>query len=523
FIRQTTSVHPGSSLDPQLLDRTYAELKNRFNPVYGGFGPAPVFPMPHHIMFLLRHFRRTNDREALDMAVTTLVSMRAGGIYDHVGYGFHRYSTDEQWLVPHFEKMLYDQALMAIAYTEAYQVTGRSDFRKTAEETLTYVLRELRTPEGLFAAAQDADSEAGEGRYYVWTVPEVRSVLGDRDFTIARDLFGLRDEGNFAEGSKDGLNIIHTKLHDAHLIERLGLKIDALADKSESILEKLRLKRSGRKAPFKDYKALTDWNGLMIASLAKAGAAFGSETYTDAAMKAAEFLLNTMVVKGTLKHVYLAGTARLEGGIDDYSFFIWGLIELYESTFKPHYLKAAMDLNTAFLKSFRDSGSGGFFSTSVNEAVPIARIKTATDNAIPSGNSVAMLNLLRLAGLTGETALRDLAADTGKAFSGLVDRIPSAHTFMMCALDLMTGPSFEVVIAGEPDRLDTCDMISAVRGRFLPNAVFRLKPPLMNEEEPSFLQGKTPIGNRSTAYVCTDLSCRKPTTDIKKMLEYLSS
>jgi uncharacterized protein len=520
YIRHEAAIRPGDGLDTQLIDKTYSELKSRFSPAYGGFGPAPKFPMPHHIMFLLRYFRRTHDHEALDMAATTLTSMQEGGIYDHVGFGFHRYATDEQWLVPHFEKMLYDQALLAFAYTEAHQVTGRMDFRKTAEDILTYVLRDMHTPDGLFASAQDADSKGGEGRYYLWTTSEVKSALGDIDYMMAKDAFGLRDEGNFAAEMEGGLNIIHLDHDEAGLAGRLGLTKEDCAKRVNLLLDKLYKVRLTRTAPFKDSKALIDWNGLMIAALAKAGAAFARPEYVNAAKAAADFILNTMLVNGRLKHVYMAGTARFEGGLDDYVFLIWGLIELYEATFEPGYLKAAIELNTMLIKYFRNISTGGFMSTAETDEVPLARTKTANDNAIPSGNSVAMINLLRLSALTGEPSLRDLAVETGKAFSDLVSRIPSAYTFMMCALDLMAGPSNEVIIAGEPDQRDTIDMIDAVRTRFLPNTVIMLKTGEGNDMP--IMQGKHPIEGKATAYVCTGSSCLDPTTDVAEMIHYLS-
>jgi uncharacterized protein len=523
MIRQSTAVKPGEGLDPKLLRDTYSELKDRFDQGHGGFSPAPKFPMPHHIMFLLRYFRRTAEQEALDMAVKTLAAMRSGGIYDHVGFGFHRYSTDDEWLVPHFEKMLYDQALLAYAYTEAHQLTGRTDFRKTAEEILAYVLHELRTPEGLFAGAQDADSEGGEGRYYLWTISEIQAILDKDEYSIAREAFSLSDEGNFPEGREKGLNIIHLKDNKTDLALKLGIDQEKLSWMLDLILEKLHNARRERISPFKDLKALTDWNGLMIASFAKAGAVFSRQEYIDAAKAAADFILKNMLIDGRLKHVFMAGNARIEGGLEDYAFLIWGLIELFEATFEPGYLKAAAELNTALLEHFRDSERFGFYSTADDAEVPLVRMKTGYDNAVPSGNSVAMLNLLRLAGLTGDLLLKDFAAETGKAFSGLASRIPWAYTFMMCALDYMAGPDSEVVIAGNIEEEDTRTMIKAMQSRFLPHAVVWLKPGGIRTELPSFMQNMHPLGNKAAAYVCTDSFCHEPTTDVSKMLEYLSA
>jgi uncharacterized protein len=523
MIRQSVAVRPGYGLGPEVLHVTYSELRDRFDHEQGGFSPVPKFPMPHHIMFLLRYFRRTGEKEALHMAVKTLTAMSSGGIYDHVGFGFHRYSTDAEWLVPHFEKMLYDQALLAYAYTEAHQITGSPDFRKTAEEVLTYVLHGLRTPNGLFAAAQDADSEGDEGKYYLWTAAHIQSVLNDAEYAIAREAFALSSEGNFPEGRGKGLNILHLEHDKADIAEKLGLDQEELTWQLVLILEKLHTERLKRVPPAKDIKALSDWNGLMIAAFAKAGAAFSRQDYVDAAKAAADFLLDNVFTAGRLKHVYMSGTPRIQGNLDDYAFLIWGLIELFEASFDQKYLKAAAELNSVLLEHFRDSENGGFFSTADDDEVPIVRLKTGYDNAIPSGNSVAMLNLLRLSGLMGDPVLRDFASGIGTSFSNLVSRLPWAYTFMMCALDFMTGPGSEVVIAGDPDEEDTRTMIEAMRSRFLPHAVFRLKPGDHSSDLPSFMQDMHPLGNKAAAYVCTDASCREPTTDVAKMLEYLSS
>jgi len=511
LVRQSLSVRPGGRLENEILDKAYADLQARYDHEYGGFGAAPKFPIPHHIMFLLRYHRRTGNRDALAMAVKTLERMRAGGMYDQIGYGFHRYSTDREWLVPHFEKMLYDQALLAFAYTEAHQATGHPVFRDTAEEILTYSLKELRTDEGLFAASQDADSEEGEGRYYLWTASEIRDALGEEGYALAEDRFGVREEGNFPEGRDKKLNILHRKpdLSCLPAADDPGTGCSRI----DGILEKLQSVRARRTAPSRDMKALTDWNGLMIAALAKAGSVFSRQDFLDAARAAADFILSGLIREDRIFHSYSAGKARFQGGLEDYAFVIWGLIELYGATFIQTYLDAAVRLNSVLIEHFWDRQDLGFHSTSDDDSTPVIRMKTGYDNAIPSGNSVEMYNLLRLSHLTGDPTLRQYAEDTGKAFSRLIGRIPTAYSFLLCALDFLFGPSFHVVIAGDSEKDNTRGMIASVRSRFHPNTVLRI--------ESGGNRMYDSVENTATAYVCSESHCFDPTTDAETMLSYL--
>ncbi len=519
LVRRVSEVRPGGDLDPRLLDKAFEELHARFDPVFGGFGTAPKFPMPQTIMLLLRYSCRTGSREALDMAVKTLDAMRSGGIHDHVGAGFHRYATDRQWLVPHFEKMLYDQALLALAYTEAFQVTGRDDFGQTARDTLDYVLRDLRTDEGLFAGAEDADSEGGEGRFYLWTERELRSVLDEASLDLAREAFGLKEEGNVP--GEHGLTIIHLTQEASSLAGRLGMTTEELTHRMRQVLADLRAARAQRQRPFRDTKALTDWNGLMVAALARAGAVLRRTDYLSAAMHAADFILENMAVKGRLRHVFMNGQPSVDGGLDDYAFLTWGLIELYEATFETRYLETAASFTSTLVTHFSDPSAGGFFTTADDTEVPMGRTRTAYDNALPSGNSVAMLNLVRLAGLQGDHGLREQAMELGRAFSVSIGQAPSAHAFMLCGLDALTGPAMEVVIAGDPAREDTRAMIEAVRSRFLPQASILLAPEAAGGGSNPLLQGKTPVNGRAAAYVCRGSTCLEPVTDPEKLLESL--
>ena len=508
IVQRATAIRPGDHLNPDLVSQACAELKERHDAELGGFGDAPKFPMPHALMFLLRCSRQAGDPEALSMVVKTLDAMQRGGIYDHVGYGFHRYSTDRKWLVPHFEKMLYDQALLAMAYAETFQVTGRKDFRKTAEDTVTYVLEDLATEDGLFSSARDADSEGEEGRFYLWTMNGIGAVLDEDDTALAREAFGLREEGN-APGMGKGMNIIHLAQGPDALARKLGLDVDTLTARLAHILGRLRQARSLRNHPLKDTKALTDWNGLMIAALARCGTVLSRPDHIAAAKRAADFILDRTTVDGRLGHIFMAGEFRFDAGLDDHAYLTWGLIELYEATFERRYLDEAVRLSSDLMEHFWDGSGGGFFSTSHDTETTLVRIRSAYDNAVPSGNSVAMLNLLRLADLTGDGSLRERAVDIGKAFSSQVKRAPSAFVFMLGALGYLNGPSASVVIAGDPEGDDTREMVDAFRGRFLPHAVIRLDP-----AEP----GRHP----STARVCTGSICHEPTMEVEKMLEHLA-
>ena len=496
-VRQSGVMKPGHALGGDLPAKAVGEIKSRHDPVHGGLAGAPKFPMPHHIMLLLRHHRRTGDQEALSMAIRTLEAMRLGGIYDHVGGGFHRYSTDELWHVPHFEKMLYDQALLALAYAEAYQVTARDDFRHTAEGVLDYVIRDLRTPEGMFATAEDADSEGEEGRFYQWTAGEVKEILDNKDYALARELFDIREEG---------ANILRMPQDETDLARRIALTWQDLAWRMARIRHALFEARSQRVRPFRDDKVLTDWNGLMIAALAFCSRTFSRQDYADAARLAADGLLGRMFADGRLMHVYRSGKVRLKAGLDDHAFLIWGLIELHEATFEPRYLEAASTLQEVLVEHFLDKENGGFFSTPDDADTILSRSKASFDNAIPSGNSVAMLNLGRLSLLLGDPSQKDLAMETGRAFSQSASRIPSAHAFMMCAVDHLVGPTFEVTISGDPAHKDTADMIEALRRRFLPHVVIRLRPD----------QGK------AVASVCTENVCLVPSGDILTVLDHVS-
>jgi uncharacterized protein YyaL (SSP411 family) len=520
----------GEALDESTLKLTYDQLSKRFDERYGGFGSAPKFPSPHNLLFLLRYWRRTGSEGALEMVEKTLQEMRRGGIYDHVGFGFHRYSTDSRWLVPHFEKMLYDQALLAMAYTEAYQATGKKEYEEVAQEIFTYVLRDMMQPEGVFYSAEDADSEGVEGKYYVWTLKEAQRVLAPEEATLIVKVFNIRKDGNFTEEvtrKRTESNVLHLRKSVKELASDLKVSEEALQRRLKAIRQTLFAHREKRVHPNKDDKILTDWNGLMVAALSKGSQVFEESEYAEAAERAVDFILTTMRTPGgRLLHRYRDGQATIPAHIDDYAFLIWGLLELYEATFEARYLETALELNRDLIKHFWDEDGGGFYFTADDSEELLVRHKEIYDGAIPSGNSVAMLNLLRLGRLTAKPDLEEKAATIGEVFSESIRESPSAHTQFMAAVDFGIGPSYEVVIVGSSQAKDTKEMVHALHTDFIPNKVVLLRPIDQEasgiERLAKFTKYQTSIDNRATAYVCLNYNCKLPTTDKGKMLELLN-
>ena len=518
---------PGCIPDISLLDKAYEEFVVRFDADYGGFGYAPKFPTPHTLLFLLRFWKRTGNKRALAMVEKTLREMSLGGIFDQVGGGFHRYSTDAQWRVPHFEKMLYDQALLIMAYTEGYQATHSREFRKTAEEIITYTIRDLISPCGAFYSAEDADSAGCEGSFYLWTVREMEDVLGKEDAIRAMRIFNVTQSGNYHNtGTGKGQNILYRTQSLTRLSSADGIPETDLELLLESIRTGLFAARSQRSRPPLDDKILTDWNGLFIAALAKAARAFRNEEFLTAARKAMEFILTHMRdSNGGLLHRYRGGESAIPAFGDDYSFLIKGLIELYESTFEPYYLQSAIELNTLFLAHFLDEDNGGFFSTSDDAEILLVRKKEVYDGAIPSCNSVAFENLVRLSHLTGDIRIEEQAEKLSRCFAPVVQQSPSAYAWYLCALDGAMGPLHDIVIVGTRDADDTRAMIEALDNHYLPNILVLCSPPgesdnLLNNIAP-FTRSLNAIDGKATAYICTGHSCAIPTTDPKRMLELL--
>lgn len=520
-LQSMAATTPGVILTEETLKHAYEQLRDSFDNIYGGFGSSPKFPTPHNYTFLLRWWKRSKDPMSLEMVEKTLERMGRGGMYDHVGGGFHRYSTDEYWLVPHFEKMLYDQALTAMAYTEAYQATGKTYYADIAKGIFAYVLRDMTSPEGGFYSAEDADSEGIEGKFYVWTPDEIIQILGEKDGKIFCDYYDVSKEGNFEEK-----NILHVDKSFEAFTKLEGIKPEALQELLRTGHEKLFAVREKRMHPHKDDKILTSWNGLMIAALAKGAQAMHEPIYAQAAMRAADFILDILRQKdGTLLRRYRLGDAAIPGYLDDYAYFVWGLTEMYEASFEVKYLKAALDINKQMIENFWDKKDGGFFFSGARNEQLIAQTKEIYDGATPSGNSVALLNIVRLGRMTGNLDLEKMAEQIIKTFGETISQHPSGYTQFMCALDLALGPTKEIVIAGEPDQKDTKLMLQEIRKRFLPRKFLLLHPSKDKSIEniAQFVKKQLPIEGKATAYICENYACNAPTNDINKIIQLLEA
>lgn len=491
-------------------------LMQRYDKDYGGFDNAPKFPSPHNLMFLLRHWYYNRDQSSLNAIHHTLRSMRFGGIWDHIGGGFHRYATDKSWLLPHFEKMLYDQALMIMAYTEGWLVTKDHLLQSTAKDIISYVLTQLKSPGGAFYSAEDADSEGEEGKFYTWKDDELRSLLTPDDHRWLTTTFNIEAEGNFkdeATGKKNGTNILH-----------LSDQIDtADADRWERIRKKLSDERNKRVRPLLDDKILCDWNGLMIAALAKAGVAFHSDDYIKTAEKAFECVqeLFWQPTSKTLYHRHRDGETSIEGFADDYASLLWAALELYQATFKLWYLQQAITLSEQLCERFLDKEHGGFIQHANQDELPLESQKQIYDGAIPSANSIAVFNLIRLSKFTGDSAWEDIAHKTLKIFSNELKTSGSSITMAMMAVQFYSYQPREIVIT-EGEGVD--DMIGYLRSQFLPGSIQLLKrknDSKLTEISPYVKQLKSK-NEQSTAYVCTNFSCNQPVVsvaDLKTLIE----
>ena len=528
-LQSSASQRPAGELDRNAADAAFRQLAARFDAVHGGFGTAPKFPSPHNLIFLTRYRERTGDQHAIDMVERTLGQMRSGGVYDQIGFGWHRYSTDARWLVPHFEKMLYDQAMMTLAATEAWQATRDPGFERIVRETVTYVLRDMTSPDGAFSSAEDADSEGEEGRFYLWTTAQVADVVGAEDAAFAAAVWNLTPEGNFRDevhGGRTGANIPHLSEPAAATARRLGLDEETFGRRLESIRSRLFAARAARVHPLKDDKVLGDWSGLMAAALAAAGRVFGEPEWIAAAESATAFIqLRMQTTDGRLLHRFRGGDASIPAFLDDYVFLTTAHLELYDATLDPRHLQRAADLQRKTIDLFHDPRHGGFFFAAADNEKLLVRQKEVYDGAIPSGNSMAADNLLRLFRLTGDTAYSEAADGVFAAFATEAASQPSAHAQLMTALLRASGPSLEVVIAGEPDADDTRSLLAVVRSNAPTHASVLFVPPgaagaPLRALAP-FAESYEPVDGRAAAYVCRDFSCRLPTTDPGELAELL--
>jgi uncharacterized protein YyaL (SSP411 family) len=518
YLDKINSKPAGNNLSEELITSAYDQFRNGFDEEHGGFFRAPKFPSSHNLIFLMRYNYSYGNQLALDMVIKTLKQMRLGGIYDQIGFGFHRYSTDRHWLVPHFEKMLYDQAMIAMAYTEAFHITGDKIFESTTKEIFKYVLRDLTASNGGFYSAEDADSEGEEGKFYTWTKKEVEEVLGaslSKDFN---NTFSIKYEGNFKDessGKKNAQNIPHLNNFDFYNQPSI-----------ESARKKLFDKREYRVHPLKDDKILSDWNGLMIAALARASIIFQEPSYLKAAKKSSEFVLNKISKDGKLLKRFRNNKAAINAHLDDYAFISWGLLEIYEASFEAEYLSKCIDLMNIMVDDYWDDKNGGFFLGSDQSEKLIVRTKTAYDGAIPSGNSVAVMNMLKLSRITGDVKWADLAEKTIRAFSEDIHRAPTGYTLMLSAFLFDTNKSKEIVIVGNGKDDKTIEFINAIRSEYAPHKVLLLKDTSLNynqlEQFANWTSTQYSIDEKPTAYICKNFACNQPTNNLKTALTLLN-
>ena len=517
--RETTALQGQEPLTEETLSQAYSGLTAGYDPEYGGLGQAPKFPQPTAFEYLLRYHARTGDQQALEMVEHTLGTMTRGGIYDQLGGGFHRYSTDAIWLVPHFEKMLYDNALLSRLYIHAYQATGDADYRRIAQETLDYVLREMTDPKGGFYSTQDADSEGVEGKYFVWRPQEITDVLGKEQGKLVSRYFGVTEEGNFEDA-----NILHVPQEPAAVATQLDLGEEQLLSTIQEAKPRLLEVRQHRVAPARDEKVLTAWNGLMLRSFAEAAVVFHRDDYREAATANASFLLDTLRQGGRLLRTYKEGEAKLKGYLEDYAFLIDGLLALYETTFDHRWLQEARSLTEGMVELFWDEGKGIFFDTGKDHEQLIFRPREVSDNATPSGGSVAADVLLRLAVLTGESDYGRRAAATLRPVAELMSRYPMGFGHWLCALDFYLATPKEITVVGPRSDAATQELLNTVYGRYLPNKVVAglESDGSADGDTIPLLEGKKMVGGRPTAYVCEHYLCQAPVTEAGPLAEQLA-
>ncbi|MCZ6689035.1 MAG: thioredoxin domain-containing protein [Planctomycetota bacterium] len=527
-LEKHTERSEAGEVNAAVLDIAYADLKASFDPAYGGFGRAPKFPRSMELSFMMRYYRRTSNAEALPMIEKTLEMMYRGGMYDHLGGGFHRYSTDARWLVPHFEKMLYDNALLARAYLEAYQLTGKELYARIAREILDYVLRDMLAPSGGFYSAEDADSaedvdsKKEEGVFYVWTPAELVEILGKKDGELIKSYYGVTKTGNF---ETTGKSILHLPLPPEEFPAKAGMEEGAWLEILERSKKKLFEVRGKRIRPYLDDKIITAWNGLMISSMAFAYEVLGDDRYLDAGKRAADFALERLVKDGRLLRRHRDGESGIHGFIDDYAFFSAALLDLYQATWDDRYFREAIRLTDEMVRLFWDDKGGGFYFAGSDAEELIARPKEVYDGALPSGNSVAALNLLRLGEWTSDKKWIERGENTIKAFGAQIAQHPRGYPQSLCAVDFLLGKPKEIVLAGPPGDPGLAALLDTIHKRFIPNKVIALVP--TGEGAASLLtlmpmlKDRGMLGGKATAYVCENYACKLPTSDPAELAKQL--
>lgn len=497
-------------IDPHILENAAESLSRIFDTTHGGFGGSPKFPSTPSFNLFLRYFQQSGDETYLKMVTFTLGKMAWGGIYDQLGGGFHRYSTDPKWLVPHFEKMLYDNAQLAPLYFATYQATGQRFYKQIGEEILDYVLREMTDPLGGFYSTQDADSEGEEGKFFVWSKQEIKALMEEETGALVCRHFGVTDSGNF-----EGKNILHIS-HPADLLAKetgkTATEVEALLREAK---QKLFLEREKRIKPFRDEKILTSWNGLMIAAFIEGFHVTRNGRYLDAATKAAEFILSDLYKEGRLLRTFKDGVGKLNAYLDDYAFLIDALLGLYEATSDRTYLEKAKKLTDRLIDQFWDDRQGGFFFTSKDHEPLIARYKPSADQSIPSGNAVAAQALLRLFYLTGAPSYFEMGEKTLQFFSEAMEDNVFAAGSLIAAADYYLRKPKEIVLIGKKDAPETEALLSQIQSLYLPNKILFVTDPEETETAPlpEPVKGKKTVNGKPTVYICHNFTCSQPLTD----------
>jgi uncharacterized protein len=536
--RSVSTTLPQQKLSGEILHNGFRKIKESFDPINGGFGEAPKFPSPVLFNFLHRYYVRTGEKEASDMTLFTLRKMAHGGIYDHVGGGFHRYATDANWHVPHFEKMLYDQAQLINSYIDAYLISKNNSYAGVAKDVLHYVKRVMTSPVGGFYSAEDAESaldpdrpdEKEEGAFYVWRHSEIGSILTPDEMEIAKTYFGLRENGNVEadpHGVFTGRNILSVSAGIDVLAFDSGKNEDEIEKAISTISKKLFDARENRPKPHLDDKILVSWNGLMISACARAYQAFDNRDYLQSAENAVRFVLDNLydAESRTLLRRYRDGESMIEANLEDYAFLIQSLIDLYESSFDVKMLDTALHLTEDMITLFYDNDNGGFFDTSGKDPSIILRSKEWHDGAEPSGNSIAIQNLLRLSHIFDRDDYREKAIKSLAYFGELMDKAPQALAQFLAVLDLALTKPKQIVIAGSPDAPGTREMLNEVHTRFIPHKVVLLADGGAGQEylasKVEFLRTTNQINGKPTAYVCENYTCRLPVNDVETLRKLL--
>jgi uncharacterized protein YyaL (SSP411 family) len=508
-LNQTSGVIADSGqVSAHTLTNAYVSLKSLGDPQNGGFGLAPKFPQPMVLEYLLRHWYRTGDTEALSMVENALVKMAKGGIYDQIGGGFHRYSVDAKWLVPHFEKMLYDNALLSRIYTRAYQATGNDLFKRIACETLDYVIRQMRDSSGGFYSTQDADSEGVEGKYYIWTPDEIVNILGREDGELFYRYFGVTERGNF-----EGSNILSKVVDEEVLAAELGIDPVDLIARIEMSKKLLLTRRSTRISPHRDEKILCSWNGLMLTAFAEAAIVFDRQDYLEVAIDNAKFLTEVMYKDGRLSHSFKDGRGTEQSFLQDYAFICEALVRLYQATFNENWLSLTLSLADGMIALFWDEDRRSFYDTGEGQRDLLVRPRNVYDNALPSGSSAAAMVLLYLSRLTDNSRYERIALHAMNQMVQMIAQYPLGFGNWLCDIDFYLSQPKELVVTGRPEDIETKLIINTIARYYLPNAVQARVDPGNTSLNIPLLKDRMMIDNLPTVYICEGFTCKAPLTD----------